>query len=145
MGRRGAGLGVVDHEGLVGIIAGGERLVADGEISDQGVVISLGAGAALVHAMPRPQPPELGGPDREVAHELTELGVVGVVTGVHAKHRHGVSGDLVPVGVELAGVWVQEHEAGLVPLEGRHGLEVGGQQGGEPVLSDDVEASSQHG
>ena len=44
MGRGGSGLGVVDHEGLLRIVARGECLVRDREIADQGVVVSLGGG-----------------------------------------------------------------------------------------------------
>lgn len=94
--------------------------------------------------MPRLHPPGLGGPDRELAHELTEPGTVGMRAGIHLEHRHRGGGHLLPVDIELTRMRVQEHETGLVLLEGGQGREVGDQQRGSPVLPQDVEAASQH-
>lgn len=82
--------------------------------------------------------------DGELNHERTEFRVVGIAPGLQAKHRGGVGGDLSPVGVELAGVRVEEDEPGLVAGGGGQLREVGDEPAGEPVLAQDVEAAAEN-
>jgi hypothetical protein len=107
------------------------------------MVVVLRAGGALVNAVSRPQSPKLGAVDRQLADEAAEHGIVGIVAGVHAEHGRCVSGDLIPVLVQLAGVGIEEHESGLIPLIGGHGFEIGDEESRDPVLAEYVEAPAE--
>ena len=72
------------------------------------MLVTLGSGRTPVDPVAGPETPELGAVDGELTHERAEFRVVGIAPGLQAQHRGGVGGDLSPVGVELAGVRVED-------------------------------------
>lgn len=135
--------GAIDEQNLVGVVGGGEGLVGDGEVADEGVVVVLGTGGALKDFVVGPVAAELLAVYGQITDESAEGGVVGVTAGVEAEHGGRVGGDGGPVGVQLAGMRVEKDEACLVALRGGQGTEVGDEPAREAVVGKDVEAPAE--
>jgi hypothetical protein len=115
IGGRGGGFGGVDEEfpsGVGGEVGAFEEKV---EAADDGVVEVFLAGGVATDVVGAPLGAEVVAEGGQLADEVLQVLVVGVMAGFGAQDRDDGVGGVVPVGVELLGaVAIEEAVAGEV-------------------------------
>jgi hypothetical protein len=132
----------VQAEGVVGVAGGGERLHTQEEFADERVVVVLGAMGAAHPVVVGPPAAEVLVPQGQLADQLGQLGVGAMGPRVQVQGGHGVAGDRLPVGVQLAGGLIEKDEPGQVAFPVRQRVEVGEQRAGHPVGGQHVQAAA---
>src|SRR6266568_3577028 len=138
------GLGGVGEEALAGIGGQRERLACEVEVTDDRVVDEFHAGGVDPDVVGGPSGPELVAAGGQLPDQVRESPVVGIAAGLGAQQGDRVVGYLVPVAEELARVWVEEDEPGIVGRPDRVGVDRREKRIPEVVGGQDVQASVEH-
>jgi len=128
---------------LLRIVRGGQRLVAQRQVTDHGVVVVLRAVRVPVDVVLGPPATKVLVLQGELADELHELRIVRVAPGVEVQVGDLAASRGRPVDVERARRLVEEGEPGHVAVVDRQRLEVGVQGAGQVVAGQDVQAATQ--
>jgi hypothetical protein len=142
-GRCGAG-----DERLLGGLEGAERLLLDRQVPDERVAQVVFRGGAGLNRLVGPQPVELRARHDQLSDERGEGRIVGVRAGDQAQVADHGPRLARPVGVQVAGVRVEEDDLGHVRASAGHArggaVEVAGEQGvAHRVPREDVAAPAQ--
>src|SRR5215218_10020483 len=108
--RARARFGRVGDDRQAGVGGGLYPVVAELELADDRVVEALLALGVKAHVVGRPEAAELLASGREFADEIGERSVERVAAGLEPKERGDILGRALPVGEELLGARVEEHE-----------------------------------
>jgi Aldo/keto reductase family len=125
--------GGVNAERLVRIASRVERLIAEGEFTDNRVVIELGAIGAAEDIVLGPPLAEIRVTDGQLADELGQQRVPRVGSGVEMQAGDDATSGSGPVDVEVARRFVKEHEPDHVALTRGQRVEIGVERAGQTV------------
>jgi hypothetical protein len=139
-----AGLGGEDHEALAAAVGAVPGVAVEGEVTDERVLVVLGAVAGAGDLMGGPPGAEVGVLHRQLADQDSELRVAGVFGGLHAQGRDDGARVVLPVGVQRAHSRVGEQQADVITVARGEAGEVGVQGSGPGVPGEDVQAAAEH-
>jgi hypothetical protein len=131
----------VQAEALVGVPARNQRIVLEGEVPDDRVVVSLRPAGTTPYVVIGPPAAEILVPQGKLSDHLGELRVPLVASGRQVQGDDYSARGVHPVDGQIPGCVVEEDEASHVPVAVRERVEVGEECLAQTVGGQDAEAA----
>ncbi|CAI7977049.1 hypothetical protein FRAHR75_300014 [Frankia sp. Hr75.2] len=140
----GTGFGVVHDQPMVGGAFQSQGLVAEGEVTDVGVVEGFTAVRVSLDVVALPQACELRALEQEFTDELSQIGGVGVGASQGPEPGDATANLVAPVVEQVAGRGVEEDVAADVALLGRPAVHPREQPQPARVVCQQVASAADH-